>query len=225
MKLFLKLTYLAAFAIAVAVAFFGNSSCTSTDEKNVRTPGEFLNHTIEFNTTMRKLWVNHIVWTRNVILCIVDDLPGKDQALNRLMKNQIEIGNIIKPYYGEEAGKKLTELLFEHINIASDVVKEAKIGNTNMLDDVNTHWYKNADEISEFLGKINPNWVLTDIKAMLKKHLEITTDEAVQRIKKDYDADVLAFDKLYNQTLAMADMLALGIEKQFPANSKTIASN
>src|ERR1017187_8854626 len=62
-------------------------------------------------TNMRKLWEDHVIWTRNVILCLVDELPGTDQAVKRLLQNQVDIGNVIKPYYGEEAGKQLTVLL------------------------------------------------------------------------------------------------------------------
>src|SRR6267143_2144184 len=71
-------------------------------------------------TNMRKLWEDHIIWTRNVILCLVDELPGTPQAVKRLLQNQVDIGNAIKPYYGEDAGKKLTELLYAHINIAAE---------------------------------------------------------------------------------------------------------
>src|SRR6476469_9245844 len=80
----------------------------------------------ELKTNMRKLWEDHITWTRNVICCLVDGLPGADQAVKRLLKNQDDIGNAIKPVYGEDAGNKLTALLHDHIVIAADVVKAAK---------------------------------------------------------------------------------------------------
>jgi len=165
---------------------------------------------------MRKLWEDHVMWTRNVIFCLVDRLPGKDQAVNRLLQNQVDIGNAIKPYYGEEAGKKLTNLLYPHITIVAEVVNAAKDGNTAALDEANKKWYVNADEISEFLSKANPNWGLEEMKMMMHEHLKLTTDEAVQRIKKDYDADVIAYDKVHEAILKMSDMLADGIVKQFP---------
>lgn len=171
-------------------------------------------------TNMRQLWEEHVTWTRNVILCLVDDLPGYDQAVKRLLQNQVDIGNAIKPYYGDEAGKKLTELLTPHITISADVVKAAKAGNNTALDDANKKWYANADEISEFLSKANPHWGLTDMKIMMHDHLQLTTDEAVQRINKDYAADVVAFDKVHIEILKMSDMLANGIIKQFPAKFK-----
>lgn len=171
-------------------------------------------------TNMRKLWEDHVTWTRNVILCFTDGLPGKDQALKRLLQNQVDIGNAIKPYYGDEAGNKLTELLKSHIIISADVVTAAIAGNTSALDRANEKWYSNANEISEFLSGANSNWALADMKMMMNEHLKLTTDEAVQRIKKDYDADVIAYDKVHNEILEMSDMLADGIVKQFPDKFK-----
>ncbi|WP_205728786.1 hypothetical protein [Flavobacterium rhamnosiphilum] len=172
-------------------------------------------------TNMRKLWEDHVTWTRNVILCLVDELPGTDQAIKRLLQNQVDIGNAIKPFYGEAAGNKLTKLLKEHIIIAADVVNAAEAGNTVALNKANKKWYANADEISEFLCKANPKWALKDMKMMMNDHLKLTTNEAVQRIKKNYDADVIAYDKVHNEILEMSDMLANGIIKQFPEKFKT----
>jgi hypothetical protein len=169
---------------------------------------------------MRKLWEDHITWTRNVILCLADNLPGADEAVQRLLKNQDDIGNAIKPVYGEDAGKKLTALLHDHIIIAADVVRAAKASDNAALDAANKKWYANADDISTFLSQANPNWKLDDMKKMMHEHLKLTTDEAVARIKKDYGADVSAYDKVHQEILAMSDMLTDGIAKQFPDKFK-----
>jgi hypothetical protein len=51
---------------------------------------------------------------------------------------------------------------------------------------------------------------------MMKKHLSTTTDEVVARLNKNWDADVRAFDAVYDHILHMADALSDGIVKQFP---------
>ena len=170
----------------------------------------------QLRMAMHKLWEDHIVWTRNVILNIMDDLPGTDQAVSRLLKNQDDIGNAVKPFYGEAGGKELTRLLREHITTAADLLKAAKTGNNSAFDAANKKWSANADEISGFLSKANPNWKLNDMKKMMHDHLTLTTDEAVARLKKDYAADVKAYDKVHDEILMMADMLTDGIIKQFP---------
>jgi hypothetical protein len=199
------------------------TSDTMNDKKDTIT-GETTTHmadmknsSCELRTNMRKLWEDHVTWTRNVILCIMDGLPGTDQALNRLMKNQDDIGNAIKPVYGDEAGNQLTALLRVHISTAGDLLKAAKTGNDPAFQDADKKWTANADEISAFLNKANPdNWGLENMKKMMHDHLKLTTEEAVARKSKDYDGDVKAYDKVHDEILEMADMLTDGILKQHP---------
>jgi len=175
----------------------------------------------ELRTNLRKLWEDHTMYTRNVILNIIDDLPGTNEAVARLLQNQVDIGNAIKPIYGAEAGNKLTELLKEHIVIAADLLKAAKANNDAEFKTVNAKWLKNADDIAAFLSSANPkNWSLEDMKKMMHDHLNLTTQEAVARIKKDYKADIEAFDKVRAEILEMSDMLVTGIIKQFPEKFK-----
>jgi hypothetical protein len=170
----------------------------------------------QFHAAMDRLWEEHIGWTRNVILCLTDQLPGTDQAVKRLLQNQEDIGNAVKPFYGNEAGDKLTALLKQHIIIAADVVTAAKNGDSGKLDEAGKNWYANADEISQLLSGANPEWKLADMKMMMDTHLKLTTDEAVARIHKDYDADISAFNQVQDEILKMSDMLADGIISQFP---------
>src|SRR5687768_14906933 len=69
---------------------------------------------IAFNQTMRKLWEDHITWTRLVIVEFLSDHPGTNQSIQRLLENQEDIGNAVKPFYGDAAGNQLTDLLKEH---------------------------------------------------------------------------------------------------------------
>jgi hypothetical protein len=206
-----KYIFLSMLLVAAIISFTAIGQMSMNNSK-----GSSSTSACQLKTAMRQLWEDHVTWTRNVILCLTDDLPGKDQAVKRLLKNQDDIGNAVSSFYGQEAGKKLTTLLYDHIKIAAEVVQEAKAGNTQKLDDANKRWSANADDISEFLSKANPNWALADMKKMMHDHLHLTTDEAVSRIKKDYDADVLAYDKVHNEILEMSDMLTDGIIKQFP---------
>ncbi len=180
---------------------------------------------IKLKSNMHKLWSDHITWTRNVVLCIVDGLPGKDQALKRLLKNQDDIGNAIKTYYGNDAGKSLTELLYGHINIAAEVVTAAKANNTSSLNEADKRWHNNADEIAVFLSKANPNWKNEEMKKMMYDHLKALTEQVKARVNKNYDDDVKSFDKGHDQILEMADMLTEGIVKQFPEKFKTEAAS
>jgi transcription termination factor NusB len=176
---------------------------------------------VELKTGMRKLWSDHVTWTRNVIFNIVDELPGTDEAVKRLQKNQDDIGNAIKPYYGDDAGKKLADLLHTHISQAAELLKALKGDDQKGVDEVSKKWKENADEISTFLSKANPNWKLENMKKMMQDHLSLTTNEAKARKDKDYAADVKAYDKVVDEITEMSDMLSMGIIQQFPDKFKT----
>jgi hypothetical protein len=169
---------------------------------------------------MRKLWEDHIIWTRMYIVAAEKGTGDTLKSAERLLKNQEDIGMAIVPYYGKDAGMKLTELLKNHILIAANVVGAAYANDSTGLKDAQQKWTANADEIAMFLSKANPNWPQKEMTDMMHNHLALTTQEALARLYQDYATDVEAFDKVHQQALMMADMLTDGIVKQFPEKFK-----
>jgi hypothetical protein len=84
------------------------------------------------------------------------------------------------------------------------------------LEKYNKEWYKNADDIARFLSSTNPNWSNKALKELLYMHLQLVTDEVVARIKKDWNADIISFDKGEDHIIKLADAITDGIVKQFP---------
>ena len=174
-----------------------------------------------FQDAMRKLWEDHITWTRVFIISAAADLSDKGAATDRLLQNQVDIGNAIKPYYGDAAGEKLATLLKEHITTAAEVVTAAKANDTAKMQDANRRWFANADAIAAFLSGANPkNWPAGEMKQMMHDHLSLTTNEVQARLKGDWAADIAAYDKVHEQILHMADMLSAGIINQYPKQFK-----
>jgi hypothetical protein len=170
----------------------------------------------ELQTQMLELWKQHVAWNRNVMLCIVDELPGTTQAVNRLQQNKIEIGNAIKPYYGTAKGDELTTLLQAHVSISVEVMLFAKEKKNQQLQEANDRWYANAGAIAAFLANLNSYWASDKIQLIIKEQLHFTTTQAICRIKKDYAADIVAYDKAQSNVLQMAEVFADGIAHQFP---------
>jgi hypothetical protein len=205
--------------IAIAVGSLVLAGCGGDDKKTAATNpiGDLSLPTVGFHDDMRKLWEDHIWWTRLAILDIANNAPDTDATVSRLLQNQVDIGNAVKPYYGADAGDKLTALLKDHIVIAADLVKAAKAGDNASIEAINKRWQANADEIASFLATANPdNWKADEMKSMMHDHLDLTLDEASAYLKGDYKASIAGFEKLHTQALAMADMLSSGIERQFP---------
>ena len=172
---------------------------------------------VAFRSAMDKLWEDHITWTRMVIVDFAAGLPDLQTAEARLLRNQADIGNAIKPYFGRAAGKRLTTLLRTHILEAVPVLQAAKAGDKTKLGHALTAWYANAHQIAAFLSKANPhNWPLTMTNSMMRQHLALTTKEAVARLQGRWSADVAAYDRVHAEILGMSHMLSSGIIRQFP---------
>jgi hypothetical protein len=171
----------------------------------------------ELRNDMRKLWEDHITWTRMFIVSAVADLPDTGTAAARLLRNQDDIGDAIKPFYGDRAGERLSRLLREHILIAGELLEAAKQGDSQAVDEANVRWHANADAIAGFLSAANPDsWPRAEMKAMMRDHLGLTLEEATARLQGRWEADVAAYDRIHAQILHMADMLSAGIIQQFP---------
>jgi len=173
-----------------------------------------------FHDAMRKLWEDHITWTRLFIVSkatVKQDLPDLKVTTDRLLQNQVDIGNAVKPFYGDAGGEQLTKLLTAHIATAADLVAAAKAGDQAAAKKADDAWYANANDIAAFLNSANPdNWPLPDMQAMMKEHLDLTEKEATDQIQGHYADSVMDYDNVHAQILQMADMLSSGIEAQFP---------
>ena len=214
----LALTALVAFFSALAaLAVSGGMAMGHTGGMTMTHSAELTPKSVALEQDMRKLWEDHITWTRLAIISLEGGTPDTKATVARLLRNQADIGNAIKPYYGAAAGSALTKLLREHILIAADLIAAAKAGDASKVAAVQERWTANADEIAALLHGANPhNWPLSTMKAEMHMHLKLTTEEAVAHLQGKWTADVAAYDKVHRHILHMSDLIAGGIVAQFP---------
>jgi hypothetical protein len=213
-----RLAMLVGASLALALAFAaGSLAPASTADAAHGAPANRL----ALHDQMRQLWAgDHIVWTRCYIVSAATlpaNLPYTDPTAARLLDNQTAIGDAFKPYYGADAGNHLTELLRTHILQAAAIIADAKAGNTAQFNADNAAWYANAEEIAAFLHSLNPrNWPQETVESLLEAHLDLTLEEASQRLQGHYSADIAAYDRVHAEILQLADALSAGIIAQFP---------
>ena len=159
-----------------------------------------------FHDEMRKLWEDHVTWTRLAIVTFAaEGQPGFGPTAARLLQNQGDIGDAIKPFYGEAAGNVLTALLTDHITIAVELLQAAKSGDTSAFADAQERWYANSDDIADFLAEANPRfWPQSEMRA------------AMRMLAGDYAASVADYDEIHQHILEMADLLSNGLISAFP---------
>lgn len=171
----------------------------------------------DLSDAMNTLWEQHVFWTRLLLISIGDNLKDLEPTKRRLLRNSKDIANIYRMYYGDEIGNTVENLLTEHLKIGEDLIMALKNGETEKAKTLEKQWYKNADEIAEALSSFNPYYHKEEVQRMLYRHLELTTKEVSARLKRDYEADIAAFDQVEQEALMMASYFTQGIQNQFPS--------
>ncbi|MFJ8512501.1 hypothetical protein [Lysinibacillus xylanilyticus] len=169
----------------------------------------------DFMAMNRILWMEHVNWTRMTIISIVFGLPDLPFVQERLLQNATDLGNCLRPFYGDQIADRYAELIKEHLLIAAQLVTAAAKGDTATADAKEKEWYSNADDIAVFLNQINPYLSVEEVQKMFYTHLALTKKEAVTMIQKNYQEDIQVFDDIEAEALAMSDMIASAIVMQF----------
>ena len=172
----------------------------------------------DFQDQMRKLWEDHITWTRLSIVTFADESPGFGATADRLLQNQSDIGDAIAPFYGRAAGDQLTAMLRDHITIAVELLSAVRAEDTEAFDGARTRWYANGNDIADFLSAANPrSWPDDLMRADMKQHLDQTLAQVAHELNAECTASVADYEVLHTHILMMADRLSDGIIAQFPS--------
>jgi hypothetical protein len=169
-----------------------------------------------YHDEWRKLWEDHITWTRVVIIGILDELPGTDEYIARLLVNYEDMEDALAPYYGDEA-EVLGDLIKDHLVIAAEILTAAHDGDTTAMNDAVERWYANAHDIAVQMNEMNPRfWPLEETEQMWVGHLDATLEEATTHPSGDFAGEVAAYDMVHDMALEMADFISDGVIRQFP---------
>jgi len=167
---------------------------------------------------MRHLWMDHVVWSRNVTMSVFSDLKGRGAYEDRLVKNAADMRDLISPYLGAEHAAYFENLYVLHMTLASQVFDAYKSGNETLVRSVTYDWYANADEIASFLCKINPRWDYAEMQALWRTHNDTVMDEMLDYKEANHEGDVMCYDAAQDHAFVLADYISGGIPtKGLPA--------
>lgn len=165
---------------------------------------------------LRHLWRDHASLTRNLITSLVAKLPDAADATARLLKNQDEIADAIRPYCGDEVADQMNKLLRDHVMLTTDMVAAGKGTDASKTDKARSAWYGNGDELAKYMASANSFWQQADMQRKVKAHMDAIADEVAARIASRWADDLAAYDRAIQSSMDLSDVMGQGIVEMYP---------
>lgn len=168
---------------------------------------------LAYHDLWRKLWEDHITWTRVVILGILNDLPGTHAHAARLLQNPNDMAHALRPFYGN--ADQLGALITDHLVIAAQILQAIRDGQPTQ--NLIARWYANAHQIAIKMAQMNPQfWPFDEANRMWREHLDATVTEILAHHNRQFQVEVTAYNIVHRLALEMADFFSNGVMGQFP---------
>jgi hypothetical protein len=168
---------------------------------------------VSYRVSCRYYWAEHINYTRNLIISVLAGLADVPAITARLMKNQEDIGDLLRPYYDSSTVDEFVLLLKEHAKVVLDLVNASKanVDLTALKSDLQT----NATAIVNWFNKVNStNWSKIVVAPVWGLHLDLTLKEVQTRLAGEWEQDIEAYDNLHRCIIDFAEVFALGVVNQ-----------
>jgi hypothetical protein len=205
MKTKTRVTLVAALLLVAISLPAKTASKTSIQAKSASKPTA-----LSYHDEWRKLWEDHITWTRVVIMAVANALPGTTAYTGRLLQNVPDMEAAFAPYFPAADVSELGDLITDHLVIAKQILDAVKAGSdpTALI----ATWRENGTDIAEKMAEMNPTyWPLAMGDQMWQDHLTATLDEANAHFAGNFAAEIAAYDRVHTLALEMADFFSSGV--------------
>lgn len=171
---------------------------------------------LDLNNDIRMFCSQHCIWTRMLIISIIDNLSDLNAVSMRLLRIAKDIAGLYRNYYGSASAINIERTITNHLSITSNFIKAIKDNDTNTMNEENNRWFANADELANLLSGINPFYSFEEMQTMFHNQLELLKQQVNMRMEGNHTDELSVYDNVEKQALIVADMLTNGMVNQFP---------
>ena len=173
----------------------------------------------ELQSTLRQLFEDQSAYLHELVISEVAGLQETAAVTKRLIETQQDIANAIVPYWGNDTAKRLAPLLQNDVTTLLMVIDAAKTGGPGALLAARKKWSDNASAIASLLATANPDWQQATLARQMQSQADLIERDVTARLVHDWSADIKDYDDGTKQMLAFADMIAVGIARQFATST------
>jgi hypothetical protein len=174
----------------------------------------------KLHAAMRSLWQGHVERTRAYAMAVkAGDAAAAKKAADEVVANATQIADAVGGFYGPAAGKQMLTLLAGHWGAVKAMTDAQHAGDAAVDAKAMQDLTANAGEIAKFLSGANPNLPEDAVRGLLMTHGAHHAQQIGEIMKGDTKAEAETFRVMREHMDTLADALAGGIAKQFPAKA------
>jgi hypothetical protein len=202
-----KIGFAGVLALAICVTALGGRAFAA----ETALPAKDRPDALAYHDEWRELWEDHVTWTRVVILGVLNDLPGTDEYVARLIENYEDMEEALEPYFKHDDVEELGDLIQDHLLQAKGILDTVKAGGdpTEQIEE----WRQNSTDIATKMSQMSSRWPFAMGNAMWQDHLTATLEEATAEATGDFPAAIAAYDEVSDMAHEMADFFSDGVIK------------
>lgn len=174
----------------------------------------------QLHTAMRALWQGHVQHTREYAIAVKGgNAQAAKKAGDDVVSNAKSIANAVGGFYGAAAGEQMLTLLGGHWGGVKAMTDAEQAGDTAAVNKAMNGLEANADAIATFLSGANPNLPDDAVRGLMMAHVGHHSAQIREIMSGDMQAEATTWKAMRAHMDVLADALAGGIAKQFPAKA------
>jgi hypothetical protein len=174
----------------------------------------------KLHAALRELWQGHIQHARAYAIAVkAGDAQVAKKAADDVVSNAKSIANAVGGFYGAPAGKHMLTLLAGHWGGVKAMTDAEHAGDSAGVNQAMNDLTANVDAIAKFLSDANPNLPDATLRGLLMGHVAHHSAQIREIMSGDMQGEATTWNAMQAHMNTLADALADGIAKQFPAKA------
>ena len=159
----------------------------------------------------RELWSELIVWFRSFMVSTVTGFGNINSINNQLYGIPEKLKEKLQPFLGVEWAEQAQQLFLMYIVQAQNVITAIINKDQQAGDAAAVALYGVADELADFLARINPYWNKGQWQNLMYQLNEMGIAETMAMVSGDYDTEINIRSRLLKHALLLGDYMASGV--------------
>lgn len=159
---------------------------------------------------IQRLWTQYVMWVRALLMALAFDDPNLAAILNRLYRVPLDFYNTLRIFYGDQIAQEMMNYLQRRLIIEGRLINAMITGGQESVDAYTLEYYKNADELAEYLGRF-PYWDAARWQTLLYNDISMTFDEIQAILLGEYEREIDIYERILNNATTIGRYMAAGI--------------